>query len=117
MTEKLKYEKFNNSDSVIINDLHNGYSIIAVSGLVSENHYTTTLFLKDNTIDTWKLIESCEKLTFKVPENKLGSVILKEVAASYELGEFDYYIERYEYENKCFDLGNDILEKEMFGEK
>jgi hypothetical protein len=117
MDKKLKYEKFNNSDNVITIDLHNGYSVIAVSGCISERHFTTTLFIKDNTIDTWKLIESCEALKFEVPVNKLNSAILKEVATSYGLGEFDYYIERYEYENRCFDLGNDIFEKEMFGEK
>ena len=73
--QKLKYEKFNNSNDVIAIDLHNGYTVIAITGFNTENRvYTTTLFLKE--------------------------------------GFFDCYIDRYEYESKCFDVGNDLAESE-----
>ena len=111
--QRLKYEKFNNSNEVITIDLHNGYSVIAVTGFDSENGvYNTTLFLKDNTVDNWKLIENAENLEFNANQNTINSAILKQVSVFLEEGFFDYYIQRYEYEMKCFDVGNDLAESE-----
>ena len=111
--QRLKYEKFNNSNDVIMIDLHNGYSVIAVTGFDAENRiYNTTLFLKDNTIDNWKLVEQSDKLEFHANQNTINSAILKQVSIFLEEGFFDYYIQRYEYEMKCFDVGNDLAESE-----
>ena len=114
--QRLKYEKFNNSNDVITIDLHNGYTVIAITGFNAENRvYTTTLFLKENTIDTWKLIENAENLEFHANHNAINSAILKQVSTFLQEGFFDYYIQRYEYEMKCFDKGNSIYEKERIG--
>lgn len=111
--QKLKYEKFNNSNEVITIDLHNGYTVIAVTGFDTENRvYTTTLFLKDNTVDTWKLIENAENLEFHANQNTINSAILKQVSIFLDEGFFNYYIQRYEYEMNCFDIGNDLAESE-----
>ena len=116
--QRLKYEKFNNSNEVITINLHNGYSVIAVTGFDTENGvYATTLFLKDNTIDTWKLIENAENLEFHANHNAINSAILKQVSTFLQEGFFDYYIQRYEYEMKCFDKGNSIYEKERLGDR
>ena len=116
--QRLKYEKFNNSNEVITINLHNGYSVIAVTGFNTENRvYTTTLFLKENTIDTWKLIENAENLEFHANHNAINSAILKQVSTFLQEGFFDYYIQRYEYEMKCFDKGNSIYEKERLGDR
>ena len=116
--QRLKYEKFNNSNEVITINLHNGYSVIAVTGFNTENRvYTTTLFLKENTIDTWKLIENAENLEFHANHNAINSAILKQVSTFLQEGFFDYYIQRYEYEMKCFDKGNSIYEKERLGDE
>ena len=111
--QRLKYEKFNNSNDVIIIDLHNGYTVIAITGFNAENKvYTTTLFLKDNTVDTWKLVENAENLEFRANQNTINPAILKKVSEFLDEGFFDYYIQRYEYELKWFDIGNEIFEKE-----
>ena len=111
--QRLKYEKFNNSNDVIMIDLHNGYTVITVTGFNAENGtYTTTLFLKDNTINTWKLIEKAENLEFHANQNTINSAILKKVSEFLKEGFFDCYIDRYEYESKCFDVGNDLAESE-----
>lgn len=111
--QRLKYEKFNNTNDVITIDLHNGYTVIAVTGFDVENMaYTTTLFLKENTVDTWKLIENAEHLEFHANQNTINSAILKQVSTFLQDGFFDYYIQRYEYEMKCFDVGNDLEESE-----
>ena len=116
--QRLKYEKFNNSNEVITIDLHNGYTVIAVTGFdVETKTYITTLFLKENTIDTWKLIENAENLKFHVNHNTINSAILKQVSTFLKEGFFNYYIQRYEDEMKCFDKGNSIYEKERLGDK
>ena len=116
--QRLKYEKFNNSNEVITINLHNGYSVIAITGFNTENRvYTTTLFLKENTIDTWKLIENAENLEFHANHNTINSAILKQVSTFLQEGFFNYYIQRYEYEMKCFDKGNSIYEKERLGDE
>ena len=115
--QRLKYEKFNNSNDVITINLHNGYTVIAVTGFDAENGvYTTTLFLKDNTIDTWKLIEKADKLVFHANNNTINSAILKQMSTFLDEGFFDYYIQRYEYEMNCFDIENEIAEKERLGD-
>ena len=114
--QRLKYEKYKNSNEIITIDLYNGYTVIAIS--TRENgSYTTTLFLKENTIDTWKLVENAENLEFHANQNTINSAILKKVSEFLKEGFFDYYIERYEYELKCFDIGNEIAEKERLGDK
>lgn len=116
--KRLKYEKFNNSNEVITIDLHNGYTVIAITGFDVENKvYITTLFLKDNTIDTWKLIEKADKLVFHANNNTINSAILKQVSVFLDEGFFNYYIKRYEYEMKRFDVDNDFAEKERLGDK
>ena len=116
--QRLKYEKFNNSNDVITIDLHNGYTVIAVTGFNAENRvYTTTLFIKENTIDTWKLIENAENLEFHANHNAINSAILKQVSTFLQEGFFNYYIQRYEDEMKCFDKGNSIYEKERLGDR
>ena len=114
--QRLKYEKYNNSNDAITINLHNGYTVIAITGFNIENRvYTTTLFLKDSTVDTWKLIENAENLEFHANQNTINSAILKQVSAFLDEGFFNYYIQRYEYEMKCFDKGNSIYEKERIG--
>ena len=114
--QKLKYEKYRNSNEIITIDLHNGYTVIAIS--TGENSsYITTLFLKENTIDTWKLIENAENLEFHANNKTINSAILKQVSTFLEEGFFDYYIQRYEYEMKCFDIGDEIKQKERLGDK
>ena len=116
--QKLKYEKINNSNEVITIDLHNGYSVIAITGFDAENKvYITTLFLKDNTIDTWKLIEKADRLVFHANNNTINSAILKQVSTFLDEGFFDYYIQRYKYEMNCFDVGNNLAEKERLGDE
>lgn len=114
--QRLKYEKFNNSNDIITIDLHNGYTIIAIkSWNPDERKYIVQLMLKENTVDKWDLIEKAESLEFNVDYKIINKAILKHVATLLSDGFFGYYINRYEYELKCFDIGNEIAEKERLG--
>lgn len=116
MQKRLKYEKVYNCDNIIKIDLHNGYSVIAIYAKnPSKDNYLVTMYLKENTTDTWKLIEEAENVEFNATYKTICSTILKEVSLCLEDNYFKRYIDRYEYESYCFDLGNSIVEKERLG--
>lgn len=117
MNKRLKYEKYRGMNNVITIDLHNGYTTIAIIGKDKNNDYDVQLMLKENTVDKWDVIEKAEHTTIYSDEKRIHSAILKTVGTYLQEGFFDYYINRFEYELKCFDLGNDILEKERLGDK
>ena len=78
----------------------------------SEHKYTVQLRRKEKTVDKWDLIEKAESIDFNVDYKIINKAILKHVSTLLSDGFFDYYIKRYEYELKCFDIGNEIFEKE-----
>ena len=101
MNKRLKYEKVNNNPNVISIDLFNGYSVLAISGENKElESYVTTLYLKENSIETYRLIGAADKLIF--PKEKLhygiNSAILKTVSDFLDNKFLEYYIEQYEFE-------------------
>ena len=112
MKQRLKYERINNSNDVITIDLHNGYTVMAISGHVEEE-YTTTLFLKDNEIDTWREIE--DGITFVANYKTINSAILKHVSTLMNDGKMDKYIETLKFELECTERGIEIVEKESLG--
>ena len=108
---KLTYVKVN--DNVITIDLHNGYTIMAISKWEPKTKgYITTLYLKDNTIDTLQLILGSENLEFHANYKTINSAILKYIGTRLEEGFFDNYIETYAFEQKCINSGYDLVEKE-----
>ena len=68
--------------------------------------------LEENTCDKWDLIGKAGYLEFNGDYKIINKAILKHVASLLSDGFFDYYIDIYEYELKCFDRGNSIIEKE-----
>ena len=113
---RLEYERYKGLNNIITIDLHNGFSVIAINALnYDTGNYEVELHLKDNQISDWKLIEDAEKLEFKTDSKRINSAILKQVATFLNEGFFNKYIERYEYETKCFDRGNELFEMERLG--
>ena len=113
MDKRLKYEKYKGINNIITINLHNDYNIVAIIGKNENDVYDVQLMLKENTIDTWTLIEKAEHLIFNATDKTIYSAILKTVSTYLEEGFFDYYINRYEYELKCFDVGDIMMQKEM----
>lgn len=112
--QRLKYEKFNNSNEVIMIDLYNGYTVIAITGFNAENKvYTTTLFLKENTIDRWELIEMADKIEFRANQNTINSAVLKQVSTFLNEGFFNYYINRYEDYESCINTNIDSIGEDI----
>lgn len=112
--EKLTYTKINNSDNVIAIDLHNGFTVIAISGCNNDKLiYTTTLYIKDNTIEILNLIEEASSIKFHATNYKtVNSLILKIIDKYLADGFFETYIDRYKFDMCCLDMGYNILEKD-----
>lgn len=110
--KRLKYEKWNNCDNVIIIDLHNGYSAIAIWSQ-NENEFLATIHLKENTIDRWDLIVDDWKFT--ATRGNINAAILRTVADGLEDGFFEPFIERSNYYIECENVGSEI--KESKGDK
>ena len=113
--EKLYYKKMNNSNNVLIIDLHNGFSIMSVSGFDSETgKCKISLFIGQNGIDTWSLIEKADGIEIDTHGNSLNMSILKLVSSYLESGFFDYYMKRYQFMVACVDSFYNLLEKAQY---
>ena len=92
--------RYNNAGINIDVDLNNGYTIRA----------TYDLYIKDNRIDMYDLMERFEDIKIKSRKNVIKSLIAEFIEQNYKSGNFDYYIKRYKYQQHCFDIGNDVEE-------
>ena len=110
MENKLTYAEYKGSKDILTIDLHNDYTVIAIKIWNTEEHkYNVQFMLKENTVDKWDLIEKAESVEFDVDYKIINKAILKHVSTLLSEGFFDYYINRYEYELKCIDIGSDVL--------
>lgn len=113
--KRLKYEKWNGCDNVIVIDLHNGYSVIAIWSTENGTNFTVTLHLKENTIDMWDLI--INDWQFSASIVTINAAILRTVADNLLDNFFESFIDRYKYYLRCSQLGCDLLDKERLGDK
>ena len=111
--QRLTYKKYKGFEDIITIDLHNNYTVIAIKNFNREkNNYSVELRIKQNSIEKWDLIEDAENLEFNTNYKYINSTILKQVSKLLANGFFDKYVNRFEYEISCFDIGNEIAEKE-----
>ena len=109
----LTYKRYKNAENIISININNDYSVIAVWSYNStDNHYDITLFLKEKTIDKLDLIK--DDLIFYATRKTINSAILKQVATYLDENFFEYYIQRYEYDLKCCEIGDEEIKKEQF---
>lgn len=80
--------------------------------------YSLSMWLKANGIDERFKIDSQEIDTQYISGTKenIRQNICRIVEQASLSGYFDHYIQRYEYEMRCFNIGNDIVEKENLGD-
>ena len=110
---KLTYENYRGCKDILTIDLHNDYTVIAIkSWNPDEQKYDVEFRITEKSIDKWDLIQEMESVEFNVNYKTINKAILKHVANLLSECFFDYYVQRYEYEMKCFDVGNDLAESE-----
>ena len=107
----LTYERI--ADITLEIDLHNGYKVIAFAKYDNKTKkYVAKFYIKDNLVDNLIAMEDFEGIEFNGNKKFIGSNILKYVSKHFEHGDFDKYIIRCEYEQECFEKGDEILSKE-----
>lgn len=110
----LRYET--EANVIVSIDLQNGYSVIAVARWDNEKKkYYTTLRLRENTVEKWDLIEEAANVEVGSDIKTIKRDMAQYVTNLLTDGFFKKYIDRYEYELKCFDRGFEIIEKERKG--
>lgn len=107
----MKYEII--GDTSITIDLHNGYSILAMSRWDKEERlYNTTLYIKKNDIDRFDLID----LMLRVETDNKKELCM-EILKCVENTDLTYYVNRTKYELDCFERGNALYEREKLNAK
>jgi len=108
----LRYEIIGNVTLKI--NLHNGYAVIAIAKWNRETEkYFVSFYLQDvkHNINHFDLIEDCENLEFDSDIKSIKTDITSFVTTLLSENVLDKYIARYEYEQKCFEIG--ITEMEV----
>lgn len=107
----LRYET--EANVIVSIDLQNSYTIIAMARWDNEKKkYYTTLRLREKSIEKWDLIEEAIDVEMESDMKNIKRDIAQYTTDLLTNGFFTRYIERYEYELKCFDRGFQILERE-----
>lgn len=111
--KKLTYKKYKGCRDIITINLYNNYTLIALKSYDNKkNTYSVEFMLKENTVKKWDLIEKAS--LNNIESKNINNDILIYATSLLSDNFFDYYIERYEYELKCFDMGNELIEKERY---
>lgn len=107
----LRYEIINR-DTIEV-DLQNDYKVIALARWNhKEKKYYATLMIHEKSVDNWSLIEKAERIPLESDVKSIKKDMAVLVTELLTEGFFKEYIERYEYELKCFDRGNTFFEEE-----
>lgn len=118
LNSKLTYENYRGCKDILTIDLHNDYTIIAIKSFKPDKRkYDVEFRITEDTVDKWDLIQEMESVEFYTDYKTINKAILKHISTLLSDGFFDYYIQRYEYEIKCFDRGNALFENERMGDE
>lgn len=116
MSEILTYTKYKNCKNILLIELKNNFSLIVIKTFNQlDNIYIVEFRIKENSVDNWALIEKLENVEFNSNYKNINKDIIQYIEKLLKRNFFDYYIDRYNYELQCFDIGNNILEIEKLG--
>lgn len=110
----MKYENLGNA---ILVPIVQNYSILAFikNDKVKEKH-TITFYLHRDNIPMFDLIEEVEDLSLpNIEKNSIKTYVCNFIEDCFKNGMFNKYIIRFEYQQKCFDIGVEILNSQERG--
>lgn len=91
-------------------NLHNGYTIIVIYKIKRDSKLCNyTLYLKDNQIDMLDLMEEFENISITVNHKFIKSILKNIIVNLFYNNKFDYYIKRYNEQQKCLCYGIDEI--------
>ena len=91
-------------------DLMNGYLVKVDFVQNLDGTYHLEGYIRDENIKLWSVMSDFENEAFSAPKETVKGEIAKLVTALLTDGYFKKYIDQYEYEQKCFNAGNDMME-------
>lgn len=98
-------------------DLRNGYFVkIDFTENKETDDYHIEGYIRSKDIKLWSYISSLYNDHFISDKESVKTNIAKYITVLLDIGYFDDYIKQYEYEQKCFNLGNDLLESQRGGD-
>lgn len=94
-------------------DLENNY-IVKAEFVFDKNSekYSVTFYIRQSHVGMWDQIDKATDILFDSPRETIKADIAKYFTKLLIEGFFKYYIDRYIYQMKCFDRGNDLYERE-----
>lgn len=94
-------------------DLENNY-IIKAEFVFDKTikKYLVSFYIRQSNVRMWDQIDKATDILFDSPRETIKADIAKYFTKLLIKGFFKYYIDRYEYQMKCFDRGNDLYERE-----
>lgn len=114
--EKLTYERI--ADVTLKIDLNNGYEVVALARHnFDSKKYVVSLYIQDKQVDNLILMEEFQNIEFKASNKNICVAILKYVAHNFENFNFDKYISRCKYEQKCFEEGDYLAKNRIEAQK
>lgn len=99
-----RYDKLGYAIAVQLKD---GYSVRANILREKENTYYVTFELGHCEIAKWDCLDG---QLYTIQSENINTDVCKLIEEKRDGGFFDRFIERYEYELKCFEIGNDAME-------
>lgn len=94
-------------------DLHNDYSVMAIAKWIkTEEKYVVKFYIGRNDIESFDLVTEMENIKFNSNIKQIPYDMAGYITEQLKKGNFDKAIERYEYQQRCFERGNDMFESE-----
>lgn len=94
-------------------DLENNYMVKAEFVFdKAVNKYLVSFYIRQSQVGMWDQIDKATDITFDSPRETIKADIAKYFTKLLIEGFFKYYIDRYEYQMRCFDRGNDLFERD-----
>ena len=99
-------------------DLENDYIVKAEYVFNKDSgEYLVTFYIRQSQIGMWDQIDKATNIKFVSSYEFIKTDIAKYFTKLLIDGFFKYYIDRYIYQMKCFDRGNDLFESEHLNDK
>ena len=106
----------NDGISISVNLPNTDYTIHMMAIYDKDNGaYNTKMYIERNDVNDLSLISDNNEI--KSDSKNIKYDMANYITEQFNKGFFDYYIEKYDYQQKCFEKGNNFYEDERTGDR
>ena len=103
----LRYE--NGGNTIYVKLPHTDYTVqMTANWIDTEKEYICKTFISRNDIEKYSLAEENIRISSDIKTIKIK--MASYITDKFNKGDYKRHIDIYEYENKCFEIGNDLME-------